>query len=103
SVPVSGASGAGCCAWASASDTVNTVAGSARANVASPRRERALRRGITSDLSLLIAKLLRFRGLTLQIRSEPQMNQHERDIGWVGPREIPSCSRAIKVDWRALR
>src|SRR5262249_47408901 len=65
--------GAAC--WASASDTVSTVAGTVRANVANPKRERALRRGITSELSLLITKLLGLTGLTLRIRNEPRMNK----------------------------
>ena len=44
--------------WASASDTVRIVAGTARLNAASPRRENALRRDIISDLiSSLISNL----------------------------------------------
>ena len=54
SVPVFSSAGAGAGAgavWASASDTVSTEVGTARLNAAaSPRRESALRREITSDL-----------------------------------------------------
>ena len=41
--------------WASTSDTVSTVAGTARANAAvTPRREKAVRREISSDLSFSV-------------------------------------------------
>src|SRR5205085_9885584 len=67
-----------CCAWPSASETVSTVAGTVRPNVANPRRERAFRREITPDLRLLMTKLLHLRRLTLLIRNEPRMNKHEQ-------------------------
>jgi hypothetical protein len=69
--------------------------------VANPRRERAFRREITSELSLLITKLLRFERLTLLIRNEPQMNKHEplgctaREMGLLdheSPKTLTQCT-----------
>jgi hypothetical protein len=43
--------------WASAFDTVSTVAGTAKLNVASPKREKALRREIISASRSVIFNL----------------------------------------------
>src|SRR3984893_15625237 len=76
SVPVC-ASGGGAGCWASASDTVSTV-GTARLNAASPRRESALLREITSDaiFSLIANSSLTSTPLTLRTSlNERQLNK----------------------------
>jgi hypothetical protein len=58
-LPPGEAAGGGVVCWASASDTISTVGGTARLNAASPTRESALRREITSDsiFSLILSSL----------------------------------------------